>query len=223
MSRAPARLGVVLLVLSQGASGQSRIETQQVSAPERTLPSTAPTTQDMTIVQISSSAPTAGGTQQITAERRALPQPAQLSKGRTAEAPAPLSRPADGRTVATTRVAGHDRCDPARENRAQACARVIENRAGEYARPDPLTLSPEQRLLVDQRLRAGQPSGSPFTPQPLDADKADPATLQGQTVAAIVRGQDQAQDAKAVGDFPSGVSPDTLVVIDAILGQQTRK
>jgi hypothetical protein len=223
MRGTPARLGIVLLVLAQGASGQDRIDTPQVSVPERRLPLSTPTTRDLTTAQVSPPAPIASGTQQITAERRTPPRPAQLSRGGTAEAPAPLSRPADGRTVATTRVAGHDRCDSAKTSRTPVCARVIESRAGDYVHPDPLLLSPEQRLLVDQRLRAGQSSGSPFTPRPSDADQADPATLQGQTVAAIVRGEDRPQDAKAVGALPSGVSADTLIVIDAILGQQTPK
>ena len=159
-----------------------------------------------------------------TGPRSALPT-RQLSDGRSAEASEPLSRPADGRGVPTARVVGQDRCDPSAGNAGvPVCVRPIETRARDYARPDPLVLSPEQRLLVDQRLRAGQPSGSPFAPRPDDAEKADPASPQAQTVAAIVRRDDDAAAAAAVapgaaGALPAGVSPEALVVIDAILNQ----
>src|SRR3546814_10365041 len=66
-------------------------------------------------------------------------------------------RPSDGRTGAVTPVTGEDRCDAAKQDkdkaRQEACAKVIETRAAEFTRPDPTILSPEQRLLVDQRLR----------------------------------------------------------------------
>lgn len=162
---------------------------------------------------------------QVTTERRAAPRTNQLSTGGTAEPSAALSRPADGRGIATVRVEGSDRCDPSASNAGVAiCARPIETRSRDYARPDPLVLSPEQRLLVDQRLRAGQPSGSPFSPRPDDAEKADPSSLQGQTVAAIVRRDDAeaaAANAAAAGatGLPAGVSPEALVVIDALLNQ----
>lgn len=139
-----------------------------------------------------------------------LPAPVQLAPSRSADAPEPLSRPADGRNIATVRIEGRDRCDPAAPARDAACARVIETRAADYARPaTPLT--PEQRLLVQQqtgdvvpssdarRIAANPDSASdqavasvalrPPPPPPRDADKADgPA---GAVIDAIVGGATQ--------------------------------
>jgi hypothetical protein len=52
-----------------------------------------------------------------------------------ADAPAPLSTPAQGRNTSITAVKGHDRCDPAWTAGASKadCARIIDNRAGEFA------------------------------------------------------------------------------------------
>jgi hypothetical protein len=52
------------------------------------------------------------------------------------------------------RLAGDDRCDPAEQHLPKSrCARVIENRSSEFARPDPSALSPEQKLLLEQEIR----------------------------------------------------------------------
>ncbi|HEY9579062.1 MAG TPA: hypothetical protein VIR65_04255 [Rhizorhapis sp.] len=97
---------------------------------------------------------------QLTREGKQAGAPVQLYRGGpTAQASEALSRPSDGRTGAVTPVTGEDRCDAAKQDkdkaRQEACAKVIETRAAEFTRPDPTILSPEQRLLVDQRLREG--------------------------------------------------------------------
>lgn len=83
--------------------------------------------------------------------------PGQVFRGTRSAAPAePLSRPADGRTGTVTRVGGRDRCDPAESATArgdQACANVIETRSEEFRRSEAAVLSPEQRLLIEQRAR----------------------------------------------------------------------
>jgi hypothetical protein len=64
-----------------------------------------------------------------------------------------LSERRDGRPEAVQRLTGTDACDPARRHLPKAqCARVIENRSSEFARPDPTVLSPEQRLLLEQEI-----------------------------------------------------------------------
>ena len=83
-----------------------------------------------------------------------LTAPGETRGDRSARAPESSSRPADGRTGVVARVEGRDRCDAAEaEEQAANCDRVIETRSAEFVRPDPTILSPEQRLLVEQRLR----------------------------------------------------------------------
>lgn len=158
---------------------------------------------------------------QVTSERRGAAAPAQLSRGGTAEASAALSRPSDGRSGAVAPIGGHDRCDRASgQARARDCPNVIENRSAEFARPNPLTLSPEQRLLVDQRLREAN-TVSPRTPviRPGDVTEADPDAPQGQVVASIVRDQVRPDDAKSpVGTLPTDDPAGVAAVIDAIVG-----
>lgn len=75
--------------------------------------------------------------------------------GRTAQPSAPLSSPAQGRTGAVEVVEGRDRCDPgaADAGAPTQCARVIEKRSAEFTKPAPTALSPEQKLLVEGRIR----------------------------------------------------------------------
>lgn len=134
---------------------------------------------DSSIAQISDSSsvplpapesrPTAEAPDQLGSADESRPSASQLTKagtasvpaqqvstgGRDARPPQPLSEPAEGRTTAIEAVAGHDRCDPAQEERSEQrrCASVIENRAAEFNRSEAPVLSPEQRLLRDQQLR----------------------------------------------------------------------
>jgi hypothetical protein len=107
--------------------------------------------------QLTSGEESGGPTPQLTGEGQSTRQPTQLyAGGKTAQPSQPLSRPAEGRAGAgaVMPVAGRDRCDAAaEEEKVAACRHVIETRSAEFTRPDPTVLSPEQRLLVDQRLR----------------------------------------------------------------------
>lgn len=121
---------------------------------------------------------------QLTSERRTGATAPQLSRGKTAREPDPLSRPSEGRTAAVARVDGRDRCDPGADaERPSICQRVIETRAGEFVAPDPLRLSPEQRLLVDQRLREATGSAR-LAGRRADEQSLDPDDFEGQAVAA---------------------------------------
>lgn len=105
--------------------------------------------------QIGPSAPVSD-TPQLAPANAARAPTSQIYRGApSAEAAAPLSRPAEGREASVVRLGGSDRCDDADAAGSRLCERAIETRAAEFERPPPTLLSPEQRLLVDQRLRAG--------------------------------------------------------------------
>ncbi|MBX9815976.1 MAG: hypothetical protein A4S12_02240 [Proteobacteria bacterium SG_bin5] len=115
------------------------------------------------------------------ANRGGAPQLARPS--RAVEATPPLSRPAEGRTAAVTPIQGRDRCDPRAITPPPAeCARVIETRAAEFARTEPM-LSPEQRLLADQRGPA--PVNDQIAARRLAASGAA-TSLETQEIAAVV-------------------------------------
>jgi hypothetical protein len=83
-------------------------------------------------------------------ERRPLQQ---LVDGTpSAEATPALSSTVQSRPEPRTILNGEDRCDPATRNRlpSASCARVVESRSSEFDRTPP-PLSPEQRLLLEQR------------------------------------------------------------------------
>jgi hypothetical protein len=96
--------------------------------------------------------------------RRSAP-PAQLSSDADNSAPAQLSDPgskdlhtaavsskADSKPGAVVHLQGHDRCDPQLDERRLAeCRRILELRADEFHAPAPPQLSPEERLLAQQR------------------------------------------------------------------------
>lgn len=155
---------------------------------------------------------------QLTSERGSAP-PSQLSRGGTAEQPAPLSRPNEGRTGVVAAVGGHDRCDAAARTAASPdCARVIETRSAEFARPNPLTLSPEQRLLVDQRLREQSLASRIPGTRSSDADAIDPDSAQGQVVAALALDRPGADGKDAAMNTEPGLPAAAAAVVEAILG-----
>ena len=124
---------------------------------------------------------------QLTTERAPVTPGTQLYRGSaTAQAPTPLSRPSEGRSAPLVRLGGSDRCDPQTGDAAgrAACARVIETRSAEFERADPLILSPEQRLLVDQRSREGS-SSVQSTAQRIGRNEIDANTLDAQSIASL--------------------------------------
>jgi hypothetical protein len=137
--------------------------------------------------QLSEASDSPGNTRQLTREGGAGPAPYQLYRGgRTAQPAEPLSRPGEGRTSAVTPVEGQDRCDPAADGRAEAasCERVIETRASEFQRVEPV-LSAEQRLLTEQRLRE-QSASAGEAARRLAAHGGDPDSLEEQGIASLV-------------------------------------
>lgn len=142
---------------------------------------------------------------QLTDERGAKPHRQLAPRGRTAAASEALSQPAEGRTGAIAKVEGEDRCDPAEEGAdRRVCARVIETRAAEFARPPQGVLSAEQRLLIDQQLREG-PADTRTAARRLGQTGFDPDSLEEQGIASVaIRGNaptappDREDDATAI-------------------------
>jgi len=171
----------------------------QITTGTREIPASASSDRSLstTTFQVTVEAGRLRPAPQLATERPAATGSAQLYTGRrSAEPSEALSSPRDGRRVAVTRIEGHDRCDPSAQASPAAnrvCATVIESRAGDYAKPDPTELSPEQRLLVDQRTRSAVASG--------DASRrtgdaiAEPDSVEAQGIASAAlemerRGQD---------------------------------
>jgi hypothetical protein len=94
------------------------------------------------------------------------PHQAQLSAAGAApdESRAAVSTPAESRPQGVVRIGGRDRCDPQlAKDQLEQCERILELRAQEFHAPAPPELSPEQKLLAEQRTReddAGRPSTS---------------------------------------------------------------
>lgn len=145
--------------------------------------------------QISGGQDSAPDQAQLTAPATSSEQPAQVAKrSRDPQSSEPLSTPEQGRTAAVERVSGHDKCDPAEgsEKRTLECRKIIENRAAEYRRPPPTQLSPEQKLMIDQQLRAEADATQRLS------QSGDPQNhLDSMAIASVVLSQrDEADEAK---------------------------
>lgn len=174
---------------------------------------------DQSIAQITAAGRTDRSAPQVTGERGGVSAGTQLSRGGTAESPTPLSRPSEGRTGQVARVEGTDRCAPdAKGAKPAVCARVIETRAAEFARPTPPVLSPEQRLLVDQRLREAGLAGRAVAAGRADA-ATDPDRLESQALASIVldQGVREGEAENAAAADAANLPPAAAALIEAIV------
>lgn len=142
---------------------------------------------------------------------------AQLApRDRSAEAAAALSSRRDSRPAATLRLEGRDRCDDAAAD-DQRCAAVIETRAASYDAPERPTLSPEQRLLVDQRVRVA-PAGPLGAAQRLGSNDIDPAAPGAQVIASVTLGSpDREPEGAKAGAALGNVDPQTIDLIGALV------
>lgn len=167
--------------------------------------------------QLATGSESSPATSQVTPERRSAPPPDQLSTGgKTAQPPQPLSRPAEGRQAAVERVEGADRCDPAEPMRPRSrCAKVIENRSAEFARPDPNALSPEQRLLLEQEVKEEALNTDDGARRLATTGEAD-ESLVAMGVAAVVLRSNEEAPAKAPADENAIKAAD---IVGAIIGQ----
>ncbi len=173
-----------------GAPAGQIVDTSQVSRasraidlPQRIERETAPPS------QLSSQGESTPATRQLTRGGESTGSAPQLYRGGpTAQPSIPLSSPSEGRTAAVTRVQGEDRCDPRADRSAAGadCRRVIETRAAEFAAPEPTRLSPEQRLLGEQRMMSvGTVQAAA---QRLATNAANPDAIEDQSIASVVLG-----------------------------------
>ncbi len=127
-----------------------------------------------------------GGTHpQITRERPGSSGSPQLDRTAPSAAapPSPATR-ADSRRTEIVRVGGSDRCDPQAASAGEArCSQVIETRSAEFQSVRAPTLSPEQRLLLDQE--RGELRGVRAAAQRVARNEVDPTAMDTQTLAAI--------------------------------------
>lgn len=227
MAGAAARAQVAEVRIDQAEAGSEADAAGQVDVPQlsdrsRTLTgSERSATPARAPQQIGPPEQDARGAPQLTAEPRSTRVERQLSEGGTAREPTPISRPSDGRTSAVARVEGDDRCDEeAKAARPDICDRVIETRSAEFARPDPLVLSPEQRLLIDQRLREA-PSMRVAGNRRFDPQANDPNRSEDQAIASVALDRpaaDVAADAAAQGGAQGPALPEaSAALIEVIL------
>lgn len=201
-------------------AGRSQAVDQVSRRSDRAATSTEPTTRAASrpaVTQVAAPAAARVPASQITSVRRDARGAAQLSRGpATAAAPEALSNPAQGRRQSLERLGGRDRCDPqTTADPADRCARVIETRSGEFVRADPLVLSPEQRLLVDQRLREA-PSGAQSAVQRVGKNEVDPSALDTQGLAALTL-QSQGEAPVAPEAEPSTTQAAAAALVQAIV------
>ena len=168
--------------------------------------------------QLAAGSESSPATSQVTPERRSAPPPDQLSAdGKTAQPPQPLSRPAEGRQAAVERVEGEDRCDPAEPRQPRSrCSKVIENRASEFARPDPNALSPEQRLLLEQEVREGALNAENGARRLATTGEADESLAAMGVAATILRSGEEVQQPKKPEDDVAKAAAD---IVGAIINQ----
>jgi len=167
--------------------------------------------------QISSSGQSTGALPQLSprSDRRSTQQ--LYRGGPTAEPTEALSRPSEGRTAAVSRVEGEDRCDPAegRQRASSACARVIETRSAEFVRTESV-LSPEQRLLIEQRNQTMM--GDQGAARRL-AGRAggNPDDLEDQSIASVALGPGAPAARSQEGEQPAELSAETRAMVEAIV------
>lgn len=176
-----------------------RSELVDVGTPAAPRTTDAPT-------QISTNAESSPAEAQLTNARASHQDTRQLSTApRSAQAPEALSRPSEGRTAAIERVEGADRCDPAvaKEKQSNECKKVIESRADEYARRERPELSPEQRLLIDQRWGRGAADVAEATRRLATSGEPDESS-ESFGIASIVLQQSQpAQEPEKKAEDPA--------------------
>ncbi|MGP7795323.1 hypothetical protein [Sphingomonas sp. CLY1604] len=147
--------------------------------------------------QIAAPDATASATPQLSPRENRVPVVARTGeRDRATQASLPLSRPSDGRNVATPRLTGADRCDPQAAAAGNgACRNVIETRADSYANERP-QLSPEQRLLAERYVQ-GERGGVVAEVRRVGRNDVDPASIDAQALAQVLQAQRAAEQAAA--------------------------
>lgn len=168
--------------------------------------------------QLGSSNESTSATSQLSGKATSAAPAQQVSTApRDARPPQPLSRPSDGRTAAVEAVRGEDRCDAARtdQNRTQ-CAEVIENRAAQFSRREAPVLSPEQKLLADQRTRESAADFEQAARRLAKSGETD-NSLESLGIASVVLGSPAAPPKKREEPDDPAKSEATQAIINAIV------
>jgi hypothetical protein len=148
---------------------------------------------DRAVAAAEPAAPPATALPQLSAEGQS-PRQTQISNpgGAPDESAAAVSSTAQSRPQGVARLGGRDRCDPqlpAAER--ERCQRILELRAQEFNAPAPPELSPEQKLLAEQRTDDEGSAGRSTVTRLRLASRDDPdANLQSnQELAALYLGK----------------------------------
>ena len=140
---------------------------------------------------------------------------------KTAEPPEALSKRAEGRQTKVSEVDGKDRCDDPdmSDELREYCAHVIETRAEEFIRPDPLLLTEDQKRLTERPTLTGKKSIDIVTRRL--SDDGDPVDLFEQGIAAVV--YDSTLDTIDSPDDESSPEPfsEQSVLIESIANSQS--
>jgi hypothetical protein len=148
---------------------------------------------DRTLTAEEPAAPAAARLPQLSAQGQS-PRQTQISNpgGAPDESAAAVSSTAQSRPQGVARLGGRDRCDPqlAAVER-ERCQRILELRAQEFNAPAPPELSPEQKLLAEQRTDDEGSAGRSTVTRLRLASRDDPdANLQSnQELAALYLGK----------------------------------
>ncbi|MGN6497945.1 MAG: hypothetical protein ACTHK5_11530 [Tsuneonella sp.] len=156
--------------------------------------------------------------------------PAQLSSASDKGSPRQLSDTGDSKNLRTAAVSskadstpgpvvhlkGHDRCDPQLDERKLAeCRRILELRADEFHAPAPPQLSPEERLLAQQR--AAEFAGHSPAQRLRMATRGEPdADLTSNQVLASIYLDTNAPPAQPTETPAPGSSADVTAILKAI-------
>lgn len=178
----------------------------------------APRGQDTAMDQISPGGRRVTASGQLSAERGLRAGPQLNRGGRTAEAPASLSTPAQGRRpTAAVPIGGADRCDPGvrpPSRPAPDCARVLEARSAEFERAE-APLSPEQRLLAERRARTSALADGRAVARRAASGAIEDDDLASQAVAASVlaASKDEKEEDPAGSAAPTDIPAALLELI----------
>jgi hypothetical protein len=142
-----------------------------------------------------------------------------VSAGTRNVAPPSGPAPRGPRVTASRAIEGQDRCDPQNNPRDAAadpaCQQVLETRSAEFVRPDPAELSPEQRLLAQERAGAERATGSDarrVARQVMGTDTDDESAAQALASVSVSQSQQRPQETEQ----PS-LSAETQALINAIV------
>jgi hypothetical protein len=236
MSLRPVIVAAVGLALAGSALAQSRTAVDQLergAAPALEAAQVGPqTSRAAPLPQVAAHGDGSPATAQVTRPAEARAQTPQLSslgtgaaptdqlaKGRTAEGPAALSSPAQGRDPRVEKLDGDDRCDPrnltrlAPAERAR-CGQVIERRSAEFTRPAPIEPSPEERLLRFQEVGDGA-SARTAARALAHGDVED--SLAAQAIASSANRSGQEERTARSAPMEPELTPAAQAVIEAIV------